>query len=164
MEVFYKKYYKRIFDFLYKYCGDEEIALDLLQETFYRFYKRYANTSLSEEQSLMLLFTIAKNYSINYSKKFSTVKENKSYFEVHEAKNVSFEKREELIDMEERLRKCLLLLPEEERTAVILKNIDDMKLSQIAEIMGVSISTASRLVARATAKLIELARQKEIYP
>lgn len=164
MEALYEKFHKRVFDYLYKFSGDEDIASDLMQETFLRFFKSYAYKDFSEERCIMLLFTIAKNCSINYHKKFSTIKETISEVDVYKSQGTPFEKREELIDMEERLRQCLLELPEDERTAIILKNIENMTLAEISKVMGVSVSTASRLVVKATTKLVELASKKEINP
>ena len=112
----------------------------------------------------MVLYTIARNASINYSKKFSTVKENASNVDIYQSKKTSFEKKEELKDMEMRLRQCLALLPEDQRVALIMKNMKDMTLMEIAEVMELSISTVSRLVVKATARLVELAEKHGIAP
>ncbi|NUM42389.1 MAG: sigma-70 family RNA polymerase sigma factor, partial [Leptospiraceae bacterium] len=74
--MIYKKNHKRIFDFLYKFTNNEEVALDLMQETFLSYYKYYSKDEFSLDKSLMILYTIARNNSINYSKKFSTKNEN----------------------------------------------------------------------------------------
>ncbi|MCP5502463.1 MAG: sigma-70 family RNA polymerase sigma factor [Leptospiraceae bacterium] len=165
MEELYQKYCKRIFDYLYKYTGNEETAMDLMQDTFTNFFRIYGKSNLPEDKSIMLLYTIAKNSSINYSKKFSTRKELSVVdTDYYGSQKNSFEKKEELKDMEQKLRDCLLLLPEEQRTAIILKNMEGMTLSQISDIMNLSISTISRLVVKATARLIELAEEREIFP
>ena len=45
-----------------------------------------------------------------------------------------------------------------------MKNIEDMTLAQISEVMDLSISTVSRLVVKATTRLIELAEKNGIVP
>ncbi len=164
MGSLYEKYHKRIFDFLYKYSNNQEVASDLMQETFFSFFRSYGESNLPPEKAIMVLYTIARNNSINYSKKFSTVKENASNVDIYQSKKTSFEKKEELKDMEQKLRQCLALLPEDQRTALIMKNIEDMTLAEIAEVMELSISTVSRLVVKATARLIQLAEENGIAP
>ncbi len=164
MEMLYKKAHKRIFDFLYKFTNNEEVALDLMQETFLSYYKYYSMNELPLEKSMMVLYTIARNNSINHSKKFST--KNESSFEKIEYKSgaASVEKNYELKDLEEKLFSHLSTLPEEQKTAVILKNVEDMTLQQISEIMEISISTASRLVTKGLASLVEYAKENGISP
>ncbi len=161
----YERFNKRIFDFLYKYSNNQEVAADLMQETFLSYFRSYGESNLPPEKAIMVLYTIARNNSINYSKKFSTVKENASNnVDIYQSQKTSFEKREELKDMEIRLRHCLALLPEDQRAALIMKNINDMTLADIAEVMELSISTVSRLVVKATARLLQLAEENGIAP
>lgn len=164
MEMIYKKSHKRVFDFLYKYTNNEEVALDLMQETFLSYYKNYSNRELTFDKSMMILYTIARNNSINYAKKFST--KNETPFENIEYKSGSFstEKNFELKDMEEKLFQHVSSLPEDIKTAVILKHIEDLNLQQIAEIMEISLSTASRLVTKGMASLLDFAESSGISP
>ena len=165
MGSLYEMYHKRIFDFLYKYSNNQEVASDLMQETFFSYFRSYGESNLPPEKAIMVLYTIARNNSINYSKKFSTVKESASNnVDIYQSKKTSFEKKEELKDMELRLRQCLALLPEDQRVALIMKNLKDMTLAEIAEVMELSISTVSRLVVKATARLIQLAEEHGIAP
>lgn len=76
----------------------------------------------------------------------------------------SFERKTELSDLESRLMDCLDDLEEGERYALVLKNIEKYTLADIADIMGISIATASRLVVKATGKLVEIAKNKQILP
>ena len=56
----------------------------------------------------------------------------------------------------ERLSFAFSDLPETYRTAIILREIDDMSHEEIAELTGVSISTVRKRIARAKAKLYEV--------
>ena len=160
----YEKYNKKIYDFLYKFNHDPELSADLMQESFLSFFDHYQSANLDDKQSLMILYRIARNNSINHSNKLSTKKENVVYIDNFQSGQSSFEKQEELKDMEQKLHECLEYLPEDQKTALILKNLNDMTLDEISKIMEVSISTVSRLVVKATAKLIELANTKGIIP
>jgi RNA polymerase sigma-70 factor (ECF subfamily) len=78
--------------------------------------------------------------------------------------NPDLETRAEFQDLEERLYSFLGELSEEERSALLLKNVEGFQLSQIAEILQVSISTASRLVIRATEKVVAIAKRENLVP
>lgn len=164
MERIYTSFQKRIYDFLYKYTQNVDTAMDLLQDTFLSFFKSYGDKNLSDEQAIMLLYRIARNRSINHSKKFSSIKEIQAIPDSSLSDSRSFVKDMEAEDMEARLLKCLDDLEESEREVIILRFIEDLNLTQIGEIMEISVSTASRLVGKATSRLLRLAKEKEIHP
>lgn len=138
--------------------------MDLMQDSFLSFHKHYGNAGLAEDRALMVLYTIARNLSINFAKKFSTSRELPSHeMELH-SHNPDLETRAEFQDLEERLYSFLGELSEEERSALLLKNVEGFQLSQIAEILQVSISTASRLVIRATEKVVAIAKRENLVP
>lgn len=158
----YGKYSHQIFVFLMKYNHNSEIAEDLLQDSFISFFEKYSSSNLSDSESLKLLYRISRNNSINYKNKLSTRKEKVVSLDGYKTEKSSFVETEELRDLESRLHACLSLLPEEEKTAFLLKNVEEMKLEEISGIMNVSISTASRLVVKATSKLLGIAKEKGI--
>src|SRR5690348_17028583 len=105
MDALYREYSGKILDFLYKYTGNSEVALDLMQDTFLNFFRKYADSNLDREQSIRLLYTIARNRSINHSRKFSTIKESgNSEMQEFQENKLSFVRKTELKDLEERLR------------------------------------------------------------
>lgn len=161
-EKLYLKNKEKIFEFSYKLVGNEDIAMEIMQECFTNYYKTYSGSVRNETESLMLLYTIARNLSTNYLKKFSTKKEfAKEDISSIESK-IHFERKIELNDLENSLYECLGELPNDLREAFLLRVVEDMNLQEISQIMNVSISTASRLVVRATERLIQLAKEKGI--
>ncbi|EMN49982.1 ECF sigma factor [Leptospira interrogans str. L1207] len=166
MDALYREYSGKIFDFLYKYSSENpEIAMDLMQDTFLNFFRKYSDTDIGQEQAIRLLYTIARNRSINYSRKFSTVKESgNSEMQEFQEQKLSFVRKAELKDLEERLLVCLDELEEDEKYALILRFMEDYNLTTIAEIMNISVSTASRLIVKATAKVTEIAEKKNLKP
>lgn len=161
MEQIYKDSSKRIYDFLYKFTNNSDTALDLLQETFLSFFKQYQERDLEKDNIMKILYTIARNQSINLAKKASTRRESHSEIDASD-KTVSFTKKLELKEMEEQLMNCLQELPPDQRSALIMKNLDDLNLTQIAGIMDVSVSTVSRLVVKGTSSLLQIASKRGI--
>jgi len=162
MEVLYLELRERIFSFLFRFTGNEDLAMDLVQDTFLSFFKNYGSSQISKEDAIPLLYRIARNRSINHSKKFSSLREiGDPSMELHP----DFGNLENQIlnqDLEERLRICLGELPMEEKEVLILRYMDELNLSQIAQILQVSVSTVSRLIARATSNLLRLAKERGI--
>lgn len=164
MEAVYLENRKKIYDFLFKYTNNADTAMEIMQETFLNFFKNYGDMELSKEKCTMILYTIARNKSINHAKRFSTKKETALDVDMYRAKGVTFETKEELKDLEARLIACLQELSEDQRTALVLRNLEEMTLAEIAEVMNSSISTVSRLVIKATANLLEIAERNGIRP
>jgi RNA polymerase sigma-70 factor (ECF subfamily) len=65
IERYFKMYGEEIYIFLRKFLKNEEIAKDILQETFLKAMK----VSLEEEKAKNYLFKIAKNLAIDYLRK-----------------------------------------------------------------------------------------------
>lgn len=162
MEKIYVSFQKRIYDFLFKYTNNPDLAADLTQDTFLSYFKNYGEEDLSEEKSIMLLYTIARNRSINYAKKFSTKRENSGFMEEFHSTRPGFEKKLEYQDLEHQLYQCLDDLEEEERIAILLRFIEGKNLTEISHSLGISVSTASRLVVKATTKLLKIAESRKI--
>ena len=163
IELVYRETREKLFDFLYKYTRNPETALDLLQDSFLNFQKHYGGRDLSLKESQMLLYRIARNLSINHAKKFSTTRESHSEIDRPD-KAISIEKAAEYSELESKLHECLDELTEDQKTVIILKNLEGLNLTKIAEIMEVSIATVSRLLVKATDNLIKIAEQRELIP
>lgn len=139
--------------------------MDLMQDTFLNFFRKYSDSDVDREQAIRLLYTIARNRSINYSRKFSTIKESgNSEMQDFQEQKLSFVRKAELKDLEERLLVCLDELEEDEKYALILRFMEDYSLATIAEIMNISVSTVSRLIVKGTAKVTEIAEKKNLKP
>ena len=68
MDDIYIKYYKSVYNFLYKLTYDVELSEELTQETFYTAIKKI-NTLKNKESIRTWLYQIAKNKWKDYLKK-----------------------------------------------------------------------------------------------
>jgi len=161
MELLYREGSERIYNFLFKFTNNSELSQDLLQDTFLNFFKRYKNQALGKDNAMMILYTIARNNSINHFKKASNRKEMPILYDAKDQQE-SFADKLEKSDLQAQLLQCLQELPEDQKTAVILKNMDDLKLQEIATIMDTSISSVSRLIVKGTSHLLQTAAKKGI--
>lgn len=135
---------------------DHQTSLDLIQDTYVKIISA-AHLYKPMGKPLAWMFTIAKN--LHYS---NTKKEKRSI--LMEPEDISDDKRFSYItDMDDRvvLQGVLSLLTEEEREIVMLHAVSGMKHREIAEGLGLKLSTTLSKYNRALKKLKEYLKGKE---
>ncbi len=158
------KYYKRVLNFLYRYCADAALAEDLTQEVFLKVYE---NASRYTPQSKLQtwIYTIAHNLVLN---ELRTRKRKMVSIEATFESDDSTLKRQfedpntpspaqGILDEEKQdiIRKAILSLPENQRTAVLLRRFEDMSYEEIAQAMQTSVQAVKSLLNRAKENLRE---------
>ncbi len=121
------------YDKIYRYCYfkiyDVQLAQDITQETFLRFYKQ--GLSLSSGKELPYLYTIAKNMCIdNFRKKAVESLEDM-------AEKVTYDPTVEWIESLS-LRMLISKLPEDEQELIFLRYVNDIPITAICKITGLS--------------------------
>ena len=133
------KYKERVYWHARKIVVDHDDADDVTQEAFIKVYKNL-DSFREASQLFTWIYRITTNEALNLLKKRSK-KEGVSIDEVyHELENTVDQGN--LISGEEiqlKLQKALLSLPEKQRLVFNMKYFDDLKYDQIAEITGTSV-------------------------
>ncbi|MGG7060107.1 RNA polymerase sigma factor [Clostridium nigeriense] len=125
------------YDAIYKYCywkvGNSADAQDITQEVFLSFVKNI-DTYTDRGKPRAFLYTIAKNLCINWSKKIKP-----DYIESTKESIDSYatEKIESMVDKIE-LEEIINQLPEEQKEVIVLRYGHDLKVNEIAVIIGKS--------------------------
>ncbi|HZH93025.1 MAG TPA: RNA polymerase sigma factor [Tissierellaceae bacterium] len=135
---------------------DHQMALDLMQDTYVKILSA-AHLYKPMGKPLAWMFTIAKN--LHYS---NTKKEKRSIS--MEPEEVADDRRFSYVtDMDDRivLEGVLTLLTQEEREIVMLHAVSGMKHKEIAEGLGLNLSTTLSKYHRALKKLREYLEGKE---
>ena len=124
---------KEQYDKIYRYCYfkmyDDQIAQDITQETFLRFYKQGLN--LGSDKELPYLYTIAKNLCIDHFRRRTT----ESLEEITE--EVIDDPTENLIS-NLTLRMIMSKLPEDEQELIFLRYVNEISITAICKITGLS--------------------------
>lgn len=155
-DEFVRKYYGDILKYCGYHCFDLEYAEDLAQETFVHFFAK-----LSEYRSIgktkNYLYTIAGNLCKNYyKKKKETLLEDE---ELKEQAGVTVTETSKLlikIEVEEALEK----LSEGLREVVVLYYFQELKLSEIADILKIGLPLVKYRIKRAKTLLKEYLEQE----
>lgn len=155
--------YQELCDSVFRYCyfriSDRNIALDITQETFTKYWDVMLSGQIINNDKA-LVFKISRNLIIDYYRKKKSV----SLEALIETENgESFEefslirdngKNEIEMEIEARfLMNKIYDLPKSYQQIMYLRYIEDMDPEHIAEIMGVSVNAASVKIHRGVKEL-----------
>lgn len=133
------KYKERVYWHARKIVVDHEDADDVTQESFIKIY-RALNDFREASQLFTWIYRITTNEALNVLKKRKK-READSLDDVFEELKNNID-ADHLISGEEiqlKLQKALLQLPEKQRLVFNMKYFDDLKYDEIAEITGTSV-------------------------
>ena len=166
-EILIQRFKNPLTNYVYRFLGDHDSCVDVVQETFIKVY-RYKDNYSSVAKFSTWIYTIAGNlarteykrsrrrnlFSIN-----SYGEENKS-FEIPDESNrpdveVDANIKREII------QKALLKVRDSYREAVILRDIQGLSYEEIAKIIGIEVGTVKSRINRGRAELQKLL--KHIY-
>jgi RNA polymerase sigma-70 factor (ECF subfamily) len=165
-----ERYQHRLYGTLVHVVGSRELAVDVAQDAFLLAFEKLASFR-GQSGFYSWLFRIALNAAASARRKHSRV--NSSIDAAREA--AGHEPSDgrpdsppdhalEVADRQRLVRQALAELPEEFRTALILKEMDELKYEEIAEILNVPIGTVRSRIHRARQELrgkLQLAIQAE---
>ena len=119
--------YDKIFRFCYYRVHNTDTAQDLTQETFLRFM----NSGYKERgEQMRYLYTIARNLCIDESRKVRAAELPEDYSDEGAGSDDLIRKIE--------INQALDKMPEEDRELLILRYMNEVPLSDIGKIMGIS--------------------------
>lgn len=154
-EELVKRYQQRVYAIAYGICHSQQDALDISQEVFIKIYRKL-KLFRGESSFYTWLYRITANVSIDFQrrkKKITTVEFDEKILEQpilegrHRDHN-KFDPRKALERKEIRgaILKAIEMLPEEQRTAVVLRELENLSYKEIAKAMNCSLGTVmSRL-------------------
>ncbi len=154
-----------IYALAYRTIGREEDARDVCQETFLRAFRALPKFR-REAKFSSWLYRIALNLCRDWARKerrapLVQLPEDMDLMEMAVSAEPS-ESIEDLVarkDLTRRVEKAMALLPEEQRTAIVLKEYHGLTFQEIADLVGCPLSTVkTRLYQGLTVLRRELAR------
>lgn len=152
LEELYTANKRDLYAYLARICGNQDLAGDLLQESFLNFFEHYRTRPVPDAvSSRRILFRIGRNLFINHTRSKAARTDS---LEADIASNYK-----DRPDLTSKIQGLILALPERERTAIVLRYLESMKLEDIGSVMGLSVSASSRLIAKAE-KMLEWEARK----
>ena len=152
------RYQSRLLAFCRHMLGSREDAEDVLQEVFAAAF----NAMLADERPLNVrpwLYRIARNRSLNHLRRTQAIGVDSMDVHLSEHGTTTADKvhkREEFRQLMEDVQG----LPETQRTALLLREIDALSYEQIAEAMETTVPSIKSLLVRARVSLAEAAEAR----
>ncbi len=159
-EALVSRYQSRLLAFCRHMLGSREDAEDVLQEVFAASF----NAILADDRAINVrpwLYRIARNRSLNHLRRVQAIGVDSMDVHLSEGGATTADKvhkREEfrllVVDVQE--------LPETQKTALLLREIDALSYEQIAEVMDTTIPSVKSLLVRARVSLAEAAEARTL--
>lgn len=166
-------WYKRIYNFSYKYFFDHDQAMEVAQKTFISMHKNLAGLQ-EVTRFKSWLYTIAVNYCREEVRKkknnrslslndFGTEDRENSYrWEESHYRRENPERQLRHSELSDLLQECLMQLPAEQKEVVIMKEYEGMKFREIAEALNISENTVKSRMYYGLDALKKILEQKRI--
>src|ERR1700733_7196178 len=157
-EVLVSRYHTRLLAFCRHMLGSREDAEDVLQDVLTASY----NAILADDRAINVrpwLYRIARNRCLNHLRRTRAVGVDSMdiHFAEHGATTADkVHEREEFRQLLHDIRD----LPETQRTALVLREMDALSYEQIAEAMETTVSSVKSLLVRARVSLAEAAEAR----
>jgi RNA polymerase sigma factor (sigma-70 family) len=159
-ETIVDRYQPRLLGFCRQMLGSTEDAEDVLQEVFVNAYR----AKLADEREINLrpwLYRIARNRCLNHLRRpTADAQESMDMVPVVEAASTAekVSNREEFRQLLDDVGK----LPETQRTALLLREMDAMSYEEIAAAMETSVPSVKSLLVRARISLAEASQARQL--
>ncbi len=147
IETLYEKYRKPLYTFVFRYTGDQQLSIDVVQDTFEKLLKSH-HYSPEKGKFKTYLFQIAYNTMV------TRLKRRKKFWSLLPFVAADIPSA---ISMEERLsvQKAVQQLPEIQRAVVLLTYYHDLTQKEAADILGIPVGTVKSRLHHAMKKLKE---------
>ena len=157
-EVLVSRYHARLLAFCRHLLGSREDAEDVLQEVFSAAF----NAILDDDRPINVrpwLYRIARNRSLNHLRRIQAVGVDSMDIHLFEHGATTADKVHEREEFR-MLVGDIQSLPETQRTALVLREMDALSYEQIAEAMETTVPSVKSLLVRARVSLAEAAQAR----
>ncbi len=159
-ETLFSRYHSRLLSFCRHMLGSREDAEDVLQEVFAAAF----NAVLADERPINVrpwLYRIARNRSLNHLRRASAI--GVDSMDIHFAEH-GLSTGDQVLRREgfRQLIGDVQQLPETQRTALLLREIDALSYEQIALTMETTVPSVKSLLVRARISLAEAAEARKL--
>jgi RNA polymerase sigma-70 factor (ECF subfamily) len=157
-EVLYFRYRNWVVALAFRFTGDSDAALDVLQETFLYVLRKFPGFRLTANFKTFL-YPAVRNLSIAARRKAERY--HASEAELKQVEDTPAPTRSSSASGE--LDAVLAALPEEQREVVLLRFVDGLSLGEIAEAMGIPLGTVKSRLHNALEALRHDQRTREYF-
>ena len=159
------RYKDRLFNYIYQFVHDIDLAEDLLQDTFLKLYT-HKNSYKEVAKFSTWLYTIAANLArtelrkIKRRKTFSVSELSNDDREYIISSDASDQSEDYLTEnFEKKIQNALVQLPDDFKTIIILRDIQELSYDEISNITKLALGTVKSRINRARLKLRDIIKE-----
>ena len=147
-EQLFRRYYQQVRRLLYRTVEDDDLADDLVQETFLALYTHPPQLQLDDEEVRAWLYRVALNRGYNALR---SRRRSQAHLPAMYVADAEIDPEAEALRIEERqrVRDALKLLPERQVKLLLLRQEGGLKYAEIAAILEVAPGSVGTLLVRA---------------
>ncbi len=147
-KILFEQHFDTIRNYVYYRIGNEELATDIAQEAFMLIWEK--QLLKSHDNAIGLLYKISGNILITkYRRQQIEIKFQKSLSS--NQLDYSPEDEFQFIEMQKKYEKAISELPEKQRIVFLMSRNDELKYSEIAERLNLSIKAVEKRMSLAIA-------------
>ena len=155
--VLYRRYRDWVYHLAWRFTGNQQDALDVLQETFIYLLGKFPGFSLTASMTTFL-YPVVKHLSLTLrskNRRFTSDEEILRELPAPASKETQ-SSRSELADV-------LTVLPDEQREVLLMRFVDDMTLQEIATALNIPIGTVKSRLHHALQRLRHDRRTRDYF-
>lgn len=145
----YKQHVSAIRNYIYYRSADAVLTDDITQETFIKLWEK--DFVYEEDKIKSLLYTVANGLFLDHIRKQKLKNEYVEEIKFHLKNQV--ESTEETEVLKQKCEKALVNLSEKERIVFLMSRKDELKYSEIAERLEISVKAIEKRMSNALRKL-----------
>ena len=155
IEKLFVAYKTPIYQFVYRYCQDEQLSIDIVQDTFVRFHKYEGQFDENKSSIKTYLFRMSYQLLVNRLKRRGRMKKLLPFlYQQEQAHGLS---QDEKLTVQAAIQQ----LSNEQRAVILLTYYHDMTQREIAKILKIPIGTVKSRLHFSLKKLKDLLEVKE---
>jgi RNA polymerase sigma-70 factor (ECF subfamily) len=166
-----ERYQNRAYGLCFRMLGDSDAAADVAQDAFISAYRHLPSLRGEFRPWLMRIVANACRDVLRSNKRHPSVsldtnprdEDESPALQIADA-NPNPEEHLMRAELHRTISVALLQIPQDQRTVVILSDIEGMSYDEIAEVTGANIGTVKSRLNRARARLREIFTEVELFP
>jgi len=161
LKAIFDRYQTKVYRIAYGVVRQREDALDIVQEVFIKLFRSIRNFK-GRSNFYTYLYRMALNTAIDHTRRRVKMQpvslDEEGAFEPAEDIEKGADKILLQKELEEKLKGAMKRLPADQRTAILLREVEGLSYQEMAEVMGCSIGTVMSRLHYARKKLQESLR------
>jgi len=156
-EVLYRRYRDWVYHLAWRFTGNQQDALDVLQETFTYLLSKFPGFELTASMTTFL-YPVVRHISLTIrskSRRFTSDEEILSEIAAPASKETQSSRSE--------LAAVLTVLPDEQREVLLMRFVDDMSLQEIATALNIPVGTVKSRLHHALQRLRHDRRTRDYF-